>query len=40
MGDGVLNGDFNELMPFLALGEYLHLGKGASYGMGQYRLAW
>lgn len=40
MGDGVLNGDFNDLMPFLALGEYLHLGKGASYGMGQYRLAW
>ena len=40
MGDGVLNGDLNDLMPFLALGEYLHLGKGASYGMGQYRLAW
>jgi hypothetical protein len=40
MGDGVLNGDFNDLMPFLAVGEYLHLGKGASYGMGQYRLAW
>jgi hypothetical protein len=40
MGDGVLNGDFNDLMPFLALGEYLHLGKGASYGMGHYRLAW
>jgi len=40
MGDGVLSGDFNDLMPFLALGEYLHLGKGASYGMGQYRLAW
>lgn len=40
MGDGVLIGDFNDLMPFLALGEYLHLGKGASYGMGQYRLVW
>jgi hypothetical protein len=40
MGDGVLNVDFNDLMPFLVMGEYLHLGKGASYGMGQYRLAW
>ena len=40
MGDGVLSGDFNDLMAFLALGEYLHLGKGASYGMGQYRLTW
>lgn len=40
MGDGVMSGDFNDLMPFLALGEYLHLGKGASYGMGHYRLAW
>lgn len=39
-GDGVLSGDLNDLMPFLILGEYLHLGKGASYGMGQYRLAW
>jgi hypothetical protein len=38
MGDGVLAGDLNDLMSFLALGEYLHLGKGASYGMGQYRL--
>lgn len=40
MGDGVMSGDFNDLMPFLALGEYLHMGKGASYGMGQYRLTW
>jgi len=40
MGDGVLSGDFNDLMPFLALGEYLHLGKGASYGMGRYQLSW
>ncbi|GFE61023.1 CRISPR system precrRNA processing endoribonuclease RAMP protein Cas6 [Geobacter sp. AOG2] len=40
LGNGVMSGDFNDLMPFLALGEYLHLGKGASYGMGQYRLSW
>jgi hypothetical protein len=38
MGEGCLSGDFRDLMTFLALGEYLHLGKGASFGMGAYQL--
>lgn len=36
MGSGCFRGDFSGLMPFLVLGAYLHVGKGASYGMGRY----
>lgn len=38
-GSGVLLGDVTELLPFLLLGELLHLGKGASFGMGRFELA-
>ncbi len=31
-------GELEEFMPFLRLGELLNVGKGASYGMGSYRL--
>ncbi|SNB46440.1 CRISPR system precrRNA processing endoribonuclease RAMP protein Cas6 [Geobacter sp. DSM 9736] len=38
VGSGLLVGDFYDLYPFLTAGEYLHLGKGASFGFGAYRL--
>jgi hypothetical protein len=37
-GRFVLEGDLSEILPFLLLGEYLNLGKGAAYGMGCYSL--
>jgi len=37
-GQGSFRGDFSGLMPFLIAGEYLHAGKGASFGMGSYEL--
>ena len=37
-GSGSFNGNFEELLPFLTLGKYIHVGKGASYGMGRYQL--
>ncbi|MCL2761042.1 MAG: CRISPR system precrRNA processing endoribonuclease RAMP protein Cas6 [Desulfuromonadales bacterium] len=32
-------GDLTDFMPFIKLGELLHMGKGATYGMGQYFLS-
>jgi len=37
-GQGSFRGDFSGLMPFLIAGEYVHAGKGASFGMGSYEL--
>jgi hypothetical protein len=37
-GFGSFKGDFSGLMPFLVLGTYVHVGKGAAYGMGCYEL--
>jgi hypothetical protein len=34
-----VSGDLTELLPFVRLGELLNVGKGASYGMGGYRLS-
>lgn len=39
MGSAVLSGLGYELIPFLILGEYLHLGKAASYGMGRFKVS-
>jgi hypothetical protein len=38
LGRFILEGDLTEILPFLRLGEYLNLGKGASYGLGSYTL--
>jgi hypothetical protein len=38
IGSGTFMGPMVEFHPFLLLGEYLHVGKGASYGLGHYRL--
>jgi hypothetical protein len=37
-GYGSFSGDFSGLMPFLAAGLYVHIGKGATFGMGRYEL--
>ncbi len=38
VGEGVFGGDLVDFYPFLLLGQYFHLGKGASFGMGKYRV--
>jgi len=38
MGDISFEGDLAEFMPFIKLGEYLHIGKGTVYGLGKYQI--
>lgn len=38
LGTAVLKGGYEEFLPFLLAGEFLNVGKGASFGLGQYRL--
>ncbi|MBL0226377.1 MAG: CRISPR system precrRNA processing endoribonuclease RAMP protein Cas6 [Geobacteraceae bacterium] len=38
IGYGSFCGEFSGLMPFLVAGQYVHAGKGASFGMGCYEL--
>jgi CRISPR-associated endoribonuclease Cas6 len=38
LGDITFEGDLYEFMPFLKLGEYLHIGKGTVFGMGKYEI--
>lgn len=37
-GDIVFSGDLHEYYPFLQLGEYFNLGKGATFGLGRYTI--
>ncbi len=39
IGSIVYEGNLEEFYPFLALGQYLHTGKGATYGFGKYRIS-
>ncbi len=38
-GNFILSGPFSDLGPYLALGSLLHVGKGASYGLGSFRIS-
>ncbi|MBI2412897.1 MAG: CRISPR system precrRNA processing endoribonuclease RAMP protein Cas6 [Deltaproteobacteria bacterium] len=38
VGRAVFRGEFAEFMPFLKVGETLHVGKGTSFGLGKYRM--
>lgn len=38
IGTGLFKGDFESLRPFLKLGSLLHVGKGATYGWGEFRV--
>lgn len=40
MGSITFEGDLDEFLPFLRLGEYLHVGKGTVYGLGKYEILW
>ena len=39
VGQWQLSGDLGPFMPFLKLGQWLHVGKEAAFGLGKYRLA-
>jgi hypothetical protein len=39
LGDLILAGDLHEYLPFLLMGEYFNVGKGAAYGMGHFSMA-
>ena len=38
LGSWTLSGELAPLLPWLRLGEWLHVGKNATLGMGGYRL--
>jgi CRISPR-associated endoribonuclease Cas6 len=38
IGSVTFRGYFEKFMPFLLLGEYVHLGKGTSFGLGKYEI--
>jgi hypothetical protein len=38
LGRAIFRGDLTDFQPFLLLGEHVHLGKGAAYGLGAYRI--
>ncbi len=38
LGEITFEGDLAEFIPFLVLGEYLHIGKGTVLGLGKYEL--
>jgi len=39
LGSVTYSGDFDEFLPLLAWGEVLHVGKAASFGLGQYQIS-
>lgn len=38
VGQVTYRGDFTEFLPYLLLGTYTHVGKGATFGLGAYRV--
>jgi hypothetical protein len=40
IGEWTLSGDLGELLPWFWLGQWLHVGKNATMGMGRYSLTW
>jgi hypothetical protein len=40
IGEWTLSGDLGDLLPWFWLGQWLHVGKNATMGMGKYTLAW
>jgi hypothetical protein len=40
IGEWKLSGDLDELLPWFWLGQWLHVGKETTMGMGMYSLEW
>jgi hypothetical protein len=40
IGEWTLSGDLGDLLPWFWVGQWLHVGKNATMGMGRYSLAW
>lgn len=38
VGEITFEGELAEFLPFIKLGEYLHIGKGTAYGLGKYKI--
>jgi CRISPR/Cas system endoribonuclease Cas6 (RAMP superfamily) len=38
LGSITYEGRFEESLPLLRLGEYIHIGKNTTFGLGRYRL--
>lgn len=38
IGSITFEGDFEPFLPFILLGEYVHVGKGTSFGLGKYEI--
>ncbi|MCL6450887.1 MAG: CRISPR system precrRNA processing endoribonuclease RAMP protein Cas6 [Acetobacteraceae bacterium] len=38
VGSATYRGELEEFVPYLVAGSYLHVGKGATFGLGRYRL--
>lgn len=38
IGKAVFEGNLEEFMPLLAMGEYVHVGKGTVFGLGKYKI--
>jgi len=39
VGAASYDGDFTPFWPYLVFGQWTHVGKGATFGLGQYRLS-
>lgn len=38
IGSITYEGDLKEFLPFILIGEYIHVGKGTSFGLGKYKI--
>jgi CRISPR/Cas system endoribonuclease Cas6 (RAMP superfamily) len=38
VGSITYRGDFGKYLPLLRLGEHIHVGKAATFGLGKYRV--